>query len=54
MSIPICRLTGRNLKEMFAKMQNNENFKPADFGTVLAAGRGEPTPEVREEMRDDA
>jgi len=44
-------ITGRNLKEMFAKIQNNDNFKPSDFGTVLSAGRGEPSPEVREEMR---
>lgn len=44
------QLTGRNLKDMFAKMQKGENFKPADFGTVLSAGRGEPSKEVREEM----
>lgn len=44
------QIVGRNLKEMFGKMQKNENFKPADFGTVLAAGRGEPSAEVREEM----
>ncbi len=44
------QLTGQNLKNMFAKMQAGENFKPADFGTVLSAGRGEPTKEVRDEM----
>lgn len=44
-------LIGRNLKKMFAKMQAGENFTPADFGKVLAAGRREPPPEVREEMR---
>lgn len=44
------QLLGRNLKEMFGKMQSGENFKPADFGTVLAAGRGEPSKEVRDEM----
>jgi tetratricopeptide (TPR) repeat protein len=44
-------LTGRNLKEMFAKMQVGENFKPSDFGKVLAGGRGKPSPEIREEMR---
>lgn len=44
------KLTGRNLKEMFSKMQSGENFKPADFGAVLQAGRGEPTAEVRAEM----
>lgn len=44
------QIVGRNLKEMFGKMQKGENFKPADYGAVLAAGRGEPPPEVREEM----
>ena len=44
-------ITGRNLKEMFTKIQNNENLMPSEFGTVLAAGRGQPTPEVRDEMR---
>jgi len=44
------QLDGRSLKAMFAKMQAGENFKPADFGTVLAAGRGEPTQDVRDEM----
>ena len=44
-------LIGRNLKKMFAKMQAGADFMPADFGKVLAAGRGEPPPEVREEMR---
>jgi hypothetical protein len=42
---------GRNLKEMFAKMKAGENFVPSDFGKVLAAGRGDPSPEVQEEMR---
>jgi hypothetical protein len=44
------QLTGQHLKEMFARMQTGENFKPAEYGTVLQAGRGEPTPEVRDEM----
>lgn len=44
-------INGRNLKKMFAKMQAGEDFKPTDFGEVLAAGRGDPPPEVREEMR---
>jgi hypothetical protein len=44
------KINGRNLKEMFIKMKSNENFKPADFGTVLAAGRDMPSEEVRAEM----
>ena len=44
------QLKGKDLKEMFAKMQSGENFKPSDFGTVLSAGRGDPPREVREEM----
>lgn len=43
-------LKGRKLKEMFGKMQAGENFKPSDFGTVLAAGQGEPPADVRAEM----
>jgi len=46
------RLIGRSLREMFAKMQKGENFKPAEYGEVLAAGRGEPSDEVRAEMRE--
>jgi hypothetical protein len=38
---------------MFARMQAGENFKPADFGTVIAAGRGAPSQEVREEMNQE-
>ncbi len=45
------QINGRNLKEMFTKMQGGENFKPSDFGTVLAAGTGTPSAEVQEEMR---
>jgi|GEM_PF-932103 len=44
-------LNGASLRQMFAAMQAGQNFKPADFGTVLAAGRGEPSDEVKNEMR---
>jgi tetratricopeptide (TPR) repeat protein len=44
-------LTGRRLKRMFAMMQAGENFKPANFGTVITAGIGEPSQEVRDEMK---
>jgi hypothetical protein len=36
---------------MFAMMQAGENFKPANFGTVITAGVGEPSQEVRDEMK---
>lgn len=40
-------------KEMAVKMVRNENFKSSDFGTVLAAGRGLPSPELKKEMADN-
>tara|TARA_B100000989_G_C19500040_1_gene453822 strand:- start:516 stop:884 length:369 start_codon:yes stop_codon:yes gene_type:complete len=43
-------LTLRNLIELRNKMQKGENFMPADFGTVIAAGKGEPSDELRAEM----
>jgi hypothetical protein len=46
------QLVGRTLKEMFTVMQAGDNFKPSDFGTVLAAGQGEPTAQVRQEMKE--
>ena len=46
-------ISGANLRKVFGHMQKGENFKPADFGTVLAAGRGEPSEEVREEMKTE-
>jgi len=44
------KINGRNLREMFVKMKSNENFKPSDYGTVIAAGRDMPTDEVRAEI----
>ena len=44
-------LTGRKLRRLFEAMRSGINFKPADFGKVLAAGTGQPTPELVEEMR---
>ncbi|MEI7668600.1 MAG: hypothetical protein WCJ33_00780 [Pseudomonadota bacterium] len=46
-------LNGASLRKVFSCMQTGENFKPADFGTVLAAGRGEPSDEVKEEMKKE-
>ena len=39
-------------KDMAVKMMRNENFKSSDYGTVLAAGRGLPSAELKKEMRD--
>ena len=44
------QLTLRKLYDLKAKMDSGENFNPSDFGTVIAAGKGEPTAEVRSEM----
>lgn len=44
------QLTFRNMREMMKRMYANESFQPAEYGTVLAAGRGEPPKELREEM----
>ncbi|HEU5046713.1 MAG TPA: hypothetical protein VFT64_02610 [Rickettsiales bacterium] len=47
------QLTCRNLREIFGKIRSGENFKPADFGTVIVAGRGEPSPEIKAEMNNE-
>ena len=44
------KLTLRNLQELKLKMQESANFMPSDYGTVLAAGKGEPSEELRSEM----
>ena len=46
------KLLGKHLKEMFDVMKKGDNFKPSDFGTVIAAGVGDPPQEVRDEMRE--
>jgi hypothetical protein len=38
------------IKNLYAAMQSGQNFNPSDFGSVVAAGKGEPPPEVRAEM----
>jgi hypothetical protein len=40
-------------KEMALRMVRHENFKSSDYGTVLAAGRGLPSPELKKEMADN-
>ena len=44
------QLSLRNLYHMKQSVQKGENFMPSDFGTVLAAGTGEPSAELRSEM----
>lgn len=44
------KLTLRNLQKMKMAIDANEKFLPSDFGTVLAAGKGEPSDEVKAEM----
>lgn len=39
--------------EAFAIAQAKGNFTPAEFGSILAAGYGEPPEDVRQRMVDD-
>lgn len=45
------KFTLKNFRDMRDAMQKGENFKPSDYGEVVAAGRGEPSQELRDEMR---
>ncbi len=47
------QLTCANLKEIFRKIQASENFKPSEYGDVVASGRGEPPPEVKAAMHSE-
>lgn len=44
------QLTLGSLQQLRDKMRKGEDFMPAEYGTVLAAGRGEPSAEMRSEM----
>ena len=44
------QLTIRQLQKMRQHLVDGSRFMPSDFGTVLAAGKGEPSPELRSEM----
>lgn len=44
------QLTLKSLQQLRDKMRKQEDFMPAEYGTVLAAGKGEPSPELRSEM----
>jgi hypothetical protein len=39
-----------NIEKLQAALQNNPKFTPSDFGEVIAAGKGDPPPEVRAEL----
>jgi hypothetical protein len=41
----------RNYTKLRKAMLAGDNFTPSDFGEVVAAGRGHPTPEIKDEMR---
>jgi hypothetical protein len=40
-----------NILKLRATMKAQKEFNPGDYGTVLAAGKGSPSPELEEEMR---
>lgn len=44
------QLTLRSLQQLRDKMRKSEDFMPAEYGEVLAAGKGEPAAEMRSEM----
>ena len=44
------KVTINDLKRMQAAATSGTPFNPSDFGTVVAAGKGEPTPEIRAEV----
>ena len=44
------KISLKNFNKLSAAMRGTENFRPSDFGQVVAAGRGEPSPELKQEM----
>lgn len=44
------KLKLKDLMALRAKMAKREDFMPAEYGEVLAAGKGEPSAELRSEM----
>jgi len=44
------QMTLRSLQQLREKMRRADDFMPAEYGTVLAAGKGEPSTEMRSEM----
>lgn len=44
------KVTLPNIKKLHARLQGTGTFNPSDFGEVIAAGKGDPPPEVRAEI----
>lgn len=44
------KITNKDLMRMKTVIQGGQPFNPSDFGTIVAAGKGEPTDEVRAEI----
>ncbi len=44
------KITLGDLQNLKSAIRSGNSFNPSDFGSVIAAGRGEPTPEIRKEV----
>lgn len=44
------KLPLRNLSKLRSAMRGSQNFLPSDYGNVISAGKGDPSPELRSEM----
>ncbi len=44
------KITLGDLKRMQSAVLSRQTFNPSDFGTIIAAGKGEPTDEVKAEI----
>lgn len=44
------RLPLRRIEEIKQQLNTGQNFVPSHYGTVIAAGRGKPTPDITEEV----
>jgi hypothetical protein len=47
------KLPYANYRKMREKMMQKEKFNPRDYGEVVAAGLGQPTDEVKKEIKDE-
>lgn len=44
------KLTLKELMKLKSAMDSGQTFNPSDYGSVVAAGKGEPTEEVKAEI----
>ncbi len=44
------QVTLPNIKRLYSALNSGEDFSPSDFGTIIAAGKGVPSDEIRAEM----